>query len=90
MTTAFELLDRLIAFPSVSRDGNIELITFVADLLRQTDIDCRLYPSDTGDRANLFATIGPDGPGGVVLSGHTDVVPVDGQPWTREPFRLSE
>ncbi|MBN9670504.1 acetylornithine deacetylase [Roseibium aggregatum] len=90
MTNAFDILDRLIAFPSVSRDGNLDLITFVADLLGRNGIECRLFPSETRDRASLFATVGPAGPGGIVLSGHTDVVPVDGQPWTRDPFRLSE
>jgi len=90
MTTAYDILDRLIAFPSVSRDGNIDLIRYVAGLLKENGIDCRLYPSETGDRANLFATVGPDGPGGIVLSGHTDVVPVDGQDWSRDPFRMTE
>ena len=47
-------------------------------------------PNDEGTKANLFATIGPDGEGGVVLSGHTDVVPVDGQPWTTDPCTLTE
>ena len=90
MSTAFDILDRLIAFPSVSRDGNIDLIRYVADLLERNGIESRLFPSETGDRANLFATVGPEGPGGIVLSGHTDVVPVDGQDWTRDPFRMSE
>lgn len=90
MSTAFDILDRLIAFPSVSRDGNIDLIRYVADFLETNGIHSRLYPSETGDRANLFATVGPEGPGGIVLSGHTDVVPVDGQDWTRDPFRMSE
>lgn len=90
MANAYEILDRLIAFPTVSRDGNIELMRYVSSLLSQAGIACRLFPSDAGDRASLFATVGPEGPGGLVLSGHTDVVPVDGQRWTRDPFRLSE
>jgi acetylornithine deacetylase len=88
MQQALTLLDRLIAFPTVSRDGNIDLIRYVADLLAAAGIEPRLFPQENGDRASLFATIGPDGPGGVVLSGHTDVVPVDGQAWTSDPFRL--
>ena len=90
MTDAYDILERLIAFPSVSRDGNIDLIRYVAALLAEAGIDSRLYPSERGDRASLFATVGPKGSGGVVLSGHTDVVPVDGQSWTSDPFRLIE
>lgn len=90
MASAYEILDRLIAFPTVSRDGNIDLMRYVSSLLAQAGIECRLFPSETGDRASLFATVGPPGPGGLVLSGHTDVVPVDGQRWTRDPFRLFE
>jgi len=88
MQQALTLLDRLIAFPTVSRDGNIDLIRYVAEFLAAAGIESRLFPHENGDRASLFATIGPDGPGGVVLSGHTDVVPVDGQAWTSDPFRL--
>lgn len=90
MPHAFDILERLIAFPSVSRDGNIDLIRYVATLLSDAGIECRLFPSDNGDRASLFATVGPQGSGGIALSGHTDVVPVDGQDWTHDPFRLTE
>lgn len=90
MANAYDILERLIAFPSVSRDGNIDLIRYVSSVLAEAGVECRLYPSPAGDRASLFATVGPSGPGGLVLSGHTDVVPVDGQAWTRDPFRLSE
>lgn len=88
MQQPLDLLDRLIAFPTVSRDGNIDLIRYVGEFLASAGIESRLFPHENGDRASLFATIGPDGPGGVVLSGHTDVVPVDGQAWTSDPFRL--
>lgn len=88
MDQALTLLDRLIAFPTVSRDGNIDLIRYVADLLTAEGIPSRLFPHESGDRASLFATIGPEGSGGVVLSGHTDVVPVEGQAWTSDPFRM--
>lgn len=90
MTNAYDILERLIAFPSVSRDGNIDLIRYVDAVLAEAGIESRLYPSESGDRASLFATVGPLGAGGVVLSGHTDVVPVDGQAWTSDPFRLIE
>jgi acetylornithine deacetylase len=89
MSSAYDFLERLIAFPSVSRDGNIDLIRYIADVLTEAGISARLFPHQSGDRASLFATIGPKGPGGVVLSGHTDVVPVDGQAWTVDPFRMS-
>lgn len=88
MHQALTLLDRLIAFPTVSRDGNIDLIRYVGEFLASAGVESRLFPHENGDRASLFATIGPEGPGGVVLSGHTDVVPVEGQAWSSDPFRL--
>ncbi|MFW3898387.1 acetylornithine deacetylase [Pseudomonas bharatica] len=84
------LLARLIAFPTVSRDSNLELIAFIRDYLASHGVDSELFLNDEGTKANLFATIGPRDRGGVVLSGHTDVVPVDGQAWTVEPFAMSE
>lgn len=90
MSQALDIFEKLIAFPTVSRDGNLDLIRYVAGLLSAKGIESRLYPGETGDRASLFATIGPDLPGGIVLSGHTDVVPVEGQAWSSDPFRLVE
>lgn len=84
----YDIFDRLIAFPTVSRDGNIDLIRYIADYLSGAGIDAQLYPHESGDRASLFASVGPRVDGGVVLSGHTDVVPVEGQAWTSDPFRL--
>lgn len=81
-----EILARLTAFPTVSRTSNRELIGFIEDLLHGAGIETMLVESADGTRANLFATIGPQGRGGVVLSGHTDVVPVEGQEWSRDPF----
>lgn len=89
MTQVYDIFDRLIAFPTVSRDGNIDLIRYIADYLSGAGIDAELYPHADGDRASLFATVGPRKRGGVVLSGHTDVVPVEGQAWTSDPFRLT-
>jgi acetylornithine deacetylase len=89
MSPVYDILDRLVAFPTVSRDGNIDLIRYIADYLAGAGIEARLYPHQDGDRASLFASVGPDKAGGVVLSGHTDVVPVEGQAWTSDPFRLA-
>ena len=80
-------LDRLIAFPTVSRDSNLELIAYVRETLTGFGIVSQLVPSEDGRKANLFATIGPADRPGIVLSGHTDVVPVEGQAWTSDPFR---
>lgn len=89
------LLDRLIAFPTVSRDSNLDLVKHVRGLLAGHGIEATLIGSADGRKANLFATVGGSGAGGsdvggIVLSGHTDVVPVDGQAWTSDPFRMAE
>ncbi|KAB0491140.1 acetylornithine deacetylase [Pseudomonas vancouverensis] len=84
------LLERLIGFATVSRDSNLELIEYVRDYLHDLGVDCELIYNAERTKANLLATVGPRVAGGIVLSGHTDVVPVDGQAWTVEPFRLSE
>ncbi|PYC17713.1 acetylornithine deacetylase [Pseudomonas mosselii] len=84
------LLERLVGFATVSRDSNLELIAFIRDYLAGLGVACELFHNEEGTKANLFATIGPADRGGVVLSGHTDVVPVEGQDWTVEPFRLTE
>lgn len=83
-----ELLSKLVGFPTVSRESNLELIHFARDLLGANGVRCDLVPDETGTKANLFATIGPEDRPGVLLSGHTDVVPVDGQDWSSDPFRL--
>ena len=83
-----EMLARLIAFDTTSRDGNIPLIEFVEDYLDGWGIPHFRVDYEANRKTNLFATIGPDIAGGIVLSGHTDVVPVDGQPWTSNPFEL--
>ncbi|MBF7053355.1 acetylornithine deacetylase [Halomonas sp. KAO] len=88
--TAAEMLDRLVGFPTVSRDSNLELIAFVESLLDEHDVPHWRVESDDGSKANLLARIGPNVAGGVVLSGHTDVVPVDGQPWSTDPFSLTD
>jgi acetylornithine deacetylase len=85
-----EILDRLVAFPTVSRDSNLALIEYVREFLLSRGIESRLYKDSTGLKANLYASIGPVDRGGVLLSGHTDVVPVDGQAWSSDPFTLKE
>ena len=84
------LLERLVGFATVSRDSNLALIGFIKDYLASLGVQSELFHNAEGTKANLFATIGPRDRGGVVLSGHTDVVPVDGQAWTRDPFQLTE
>ncbi|WP_137804353.1 acetylornithine deacetylase [Pseudomonas sp. G(2018)] len=85
-----DLLERLVGFATVSRDSNLELIRFIEAYLAGHDVQSELFFNDEGTKANLFATIGPLTSGGVVLSGHTDVVPVEGQAWTVDPFQLTE
>ena len=82
-------LEKLVAFPTVSRDSNLDLIHFMQDELQSLGIPSTLAPSADGRKANLWATIGPKIAGGVVLSGHTDVVPVEDQAWTTDPFALA-
>src|SRR5579871_4532013 len=85
-----ELLDQLVRFPTVSRDSNLPLIAYVRDYLAALGVECRLYPDSTGQKANLFASIGPADRPGILLSGHTDVVPIDGQRWSSPAFELRE
>ena len=85
-----ELLEQLIGFATVSSDSNIELIDFIRHYLAELGVESELFYNPERTKANLFATIGPRDRGGVVLAGHTDVVPVDGQAWTSKPFRLTE
>jgi acetylornithine deacetylase len=85
-----QILDRLIGFPTVSRDSNLALIEYVRDFLASCGVRAKLYGDDSGRKANLYAVIGPRDRGGVLLSGHTDVVPVDGQKWASDPFSLVE
>jgi acetylornithine deacetylase len=83
------MLAKLVAFPTVSRDGNLDLVDFVRDYLAGWGVEPSVVPYEPG-KAQLFARIGPDAPGGVVLSAHTDVVPVDGQAWSTDPWTLTE
>lgn len=82
------LIERLISFDTTSYNPNIQFIQFAADLLSGLGADVRFTYDDSRQKANLFATIGPADKPGIVLSGHTDVVPVDGQDWGSDPFRV--
>ncbi|HUF87199.1 MAG TPA: acetylornithine deacetylase [Thermohalobaculum sp.] len=83
---ALAILSELIAFPTVSADSNLELIAWCAARLDALGVKTDMTLDASGTKANLFATIGPDEDGGIVLSGHTDVVPVEGQDWSTDPF----
>lgn len=86
MSSALDLTKQLIAFDTTSRGSNLALVDFVQDMLESAGARCRRSYDPGGAKANLFATFGPDKDGGIVLSGHTDVVPVDGQDWSSDPF----
>lgn len=90
IAATLDVLARLIAFDTTSRNSNLELIAWVEDFLRARGVASTRVANADGTKANLYATIGPDVAGGVVLSGHTDVVPVDGQPWSSDPWVLTE
>ena len=86
----FELMCRLVAFPTVSRDSNLPLVDWVEDYLGRHGIEVHRYWNAARDKAAILAHVGPEEPGGIVLSGHTDVVPVDGQDWSSDPFAVVE
>ena len=86
---SIEMLKRLVAFDTTSRNSNLDLIKYIQTYLDDHGVKSTLVPNEEGTKANLFATIGPDAEGGIVLSGHTDVVPVDGQPWETDPWTLT-
>ena len=87
---AIDILDKLVAFDTTSRNSNLEIIAYIESYLADHGIESTRVPDETGEKASLFATIGPVDVPGVGLSGHTDVVPVDGQDWDTDPFRLTE
>src|SRR5215468_7580733 len=87
---ALEILERLIAFDTTSRGSNLALIEWVEAYLDRHGAPHRRVPNADGTKSNLIATLGPAVEGGVVLSGHTDVVPIDGQAWSSDPFTLTE
>lgn len=88
--TPKDMLAKLVSFNTESQRSNLELIHFCRDYLAGLGVDSRIVPSPDGQKANLYATIGPQAAGGIVLSGHTDVVPVAGQDWSSDPWTLTE
>ena len=86
---SLDILAKLVAFDTTSRGSNLALIQYVEAELGKLGVTGRRVPNEDGTKANLYATIGPLAEGGVVLSGHTDVVPVDGQAWSSDPFTLT-
>ncbi|PHO03486.1 acetylornithine deacetylase [Rhodobacteraceae bacterium 4F10] len=88
MTLTLETLEKLIGFNSVSARSNLDIIAFIEDFLQTRGFRLTRIPDASGQKAGLFAEIGPS-EGGALLSGHTDVVPTEGQNWTKDPFRLS-
>jgi acetylornithine deacetylase len=84
------LLDKLVSFPTVSRDSNLALVDWVEDYLTGHGLTCHRDYDETGQKASLYTHAGPAVEGGVILSGHTDVVPVDGQAWDTDPFTVVE
>ncbi len=85
-----ELLARLVSFDTTSHKSNIPIVRFIEDYLAQHGVASQLVPTADGQKASIYATIGPKGVGGVALSAHTDVVPVTGQNWDSDPFTLRE
>ena len=89
MTKTLEILDRLISFNSVSANSNLDIVSYIENHLSERGFEVHRVPDDTGQKAGIYARIGPDDSAGVMMSAHTDVVPVEGQNWTRDPFRLT-
>jgi len=85
-----EVLEALVGFDTTSRNSNLALVEWVEAYLDRFGVAHERVPDKTGSKANVWATIGPSGMPGTILSGHTDVVPVDGQSWSTDPFRLTE
>ncbi|MCE6953408.1 acetylornithine deacetylase [Cereibacter sphaeroides] len=88
--TPRQILERLVAFPTVSRETNLPLVDWVEEFLNDCGITAHRVWNEERTKASLYAHVGPETPGGVVLSGHTDVVPVEGQDWTSDPWTVTE
>ncbi|MEO1613194.1 MAG: M20/M25/M40 family metallo-hydrolase, partial [Pseudomonadota bacterium] len=87
---AIALLGELIAFPTVSTESNLAITAYLAERLEAAGARVEIQEHESEPKANLYAALGPEGPGGVLLSGHTDVVPVADQDWTSDPFAMIE
>ena len=86
---SIELIEKLISFDTTSRESNLEIISFIQDYLNDLGVDSQLVHNEEGTKANLYATVGDASASGVMLSGHTDVVPIDGQEWDTDPFKVT-
>lgn len=89
MTRTLDILERLVSFPTVSHTSNLDLIDWTQNLLTTAGFEVTRIPAPCGTKAGLHAQIGPAGAGGICLSGHTDVVPTEGQAWTRDAFKMT-
>jgi acetylornithine deacetylase len=87
---SLEMISRLVAMDTTSRNSNLELIGFIGDYLGKLGVESRLVHDESGRKANLYATLGPIDKPGIALSGHTDVVPIDGQDWSSDPWTVAE
>ena len=87
---SIDMIKRLVGFDTTSRNSNLELMEFVGGYLKDLGVESELVHNDEGTKANLYATLGPTDRPGIALSGHTDVVPVDGQDWHTDPFQVVE
>ena len=87
---ALSVLKHLVGFPTVSDQSNIDLIEFIMAYLDEYGVRYHVFPDGSGTKLGLIAQIGPDLEGGVILSGHTDVVPVAGQSWSSDPWTLTK
>jgi acetylornithine deacetylase len=88
--TSIEILKKLISFNTISSSSNLELISFCKQILENAGAKITIIKNKEETKGNLFATIGPENKRGIILSGHTDVVPVKNQAWTTDPFKLTE
>lgn len=89
LARTIDILDQLIAFDTTSRYSNLDIISWIEAQLELIGATSVRIPNSSGEKSNLWVRIGPDQPGGIILSGHTDVVPVDGQDWTTDPFQMT-
>ena len=87
---SLDLIRKLVAFDTTSRESNLALIAFIQEILSGLGVESMLVHNEESTKANLYATLGQPGKAGVMLSGHTDVVPVDGQAWDTDPFQVAE
>ena len=88
LKSTLSILGEIVAFDTTSRESNLALIEHIQSYLDNLGVESRLTHNESGTKANLWATIGPETTGGIVLSGHIDVVPIDGQNWSQNPFKM--